>query len=272
VGDAAAASIAASSRHAAATSDHGHEGRLLGILAATAQGLPSNKDEMTGTDTAAGAPHAAAARPLRLLIADDHEMVRIAMRVALAGLAPQILWFDAGDAQRVAELLASEPDIDVALIDLTMPGAIGTGWIAQLRQRFPTVPLIVMSASEDPAVIRELIDLGVAGFIPKSDQAEVIAQAVRLVLAGGTYAPLRLLSAGPAGKVSQPQAAAGLTPRQVDVLRALARGLSNKMIARELGLSEGTVKAHLLAVFRVLRARNRTEAVVTAQQWLRADA
>lgn len=227
---------------------------------------------MNGADATTGPRNATAARPLRLLIADDHEMVRIAMRVALTGLAPQIVWFDAGDAHRAVELLESEPDLDVALIDLTMPGATGTGWIAQLRERFPTVPLVVISAIEDPAVIRELIDLGVAGFIPKSDQAEVIAQAVRLVLAGGTYAPLRLLSAGPAGKAPQPQAASGLTPRQVDVLRALARGLSNKMIARELGLSEGTVKAHLLAVFRVLRARNRTEAVVTAQQWLRADA
>lgn len=210
------------------------------------------------------------ARPLRVLVADDHEMVRIAMRVALAGLAREIDWLDAADGNRVAELLASEPDIDVALVDLNMPGAAGTGWIAQLRSRFPTVPLIVMSATENPLVIRELIDLGVAGFIPKSDQAEVIAQAVRLVLAGGTYAPLRLLSAGPAAQSTAPHAApAGLTPRQLDVLRALARGLPNKLIARELGLSEGTVKAHLLAVFRVLRARNRTEAVVLAQQWLR---
>jgi DNA-binding NarL/FixJ family response regulator len=212
------------------------------------------------------------ARSLRLLIADDHEMVRIAMRVALASLAPQITWFDACDGKGVLELLASEPDIDAALLDLNMPGAIGTGWIAQVRRQFPTVPLIVMSADESPALIRDLIDLGVAGYIPKSDQAEVIAQAVRLVLAGGTYAPLRLLSSTPAAGAAQPQAApASLTPRQADVLRALARGLPNKLIARELGLSEGTVKAHLLAVFRVLRARNRTEAVVLAQQWLRED-
>jgi len=226
--------------------------------------------DATASDAVAPSPPA---RPLRLLIADDHEMVRIAMRVALAGLAPQIDWLDAADGNRVAQLLESEPDIDAALIDMMMPGAVGPGWIAQLRQRFPTVPLIVMSANENPLVIRELIDLGVAGFIPKSDQAEVIAQAVRLVLAGGTYAPLRLLSAGPASKAATSQSApASLTPRQVDVLRALARGLPNKLIARELGLSEGTVKAHLLAVFRVLRARNRTEAVVLAQQWLREDA
>ena len=229
---------------------------------------------MTKADTTATAraPKEAPARPLRLLVADDHEMVRIAMRVALAGLCPQIDWRDAADARQVSELLESDPDIDIALIDFNMPGAVGTGWIAQLRRQFPTIPLIVMSAVEDPQVIRELIDLGVAGFIPKSDQAEVIAQAVRLVLAGGTYAPLRLLSAGPAAHPAQgPASAAGLTPRQADVLRALARGLPNKLIARELGLSEGTVKAHLLAVFRVLRARNRTEAVVLAQQWQRTS-
>lgn len=229
---------------------------------------------MANADTTATtrAPNGAPARPLRVLVADDHEMVRIAMRVALAGLSPQIDWRDAADGKRVSELLESDPDIDVALIDFNMPGAAGTGWIAQLRRQFPTVPLIVMSAVEDPQVIRELIDLGVAGFIPKSDQAEVIAQAVRLVLAGGTYAPLRLLSAGPAAQAAHAGTApAGLTPRQLDVLHALARGLPNKLIARELGLSEGTVKAHLLAVFRVLRARNRTEAVVLAQQWQRTS-
>jgi DNA-binding NarL/FixJ family response regulator len=220
---------------------------------------------------AAGATGDPSARPLRLLVADDHEMVRIAMRVALAGLAPRIDWLEAEDSSGVAGLLASNPDIDVALLDYNMPGAAGTGWIAQLRQRYPTVPLIVMSAVEDPRLIHELIDLGVAGFIPKSDHAEVIAQAVRLVLAGGTYAPLRLLSAGPGSQAAPHPASTGLTPRQLEVLRALARGLPNKLIARELGLSEGTVKAHLLAVFRVLRARNRTEAVFLAQQRLRED-
>jgi DNA-binding NarL/FixJ family response regulator len=220
---------------------------------------------MDETDTAAlGTP------TLRLLIADDHEMVRLAMRVALAGLAPHLIWFDASDAQGVVAQLESEPDIDLALLDLSMPGTDGTAWIAGLRRRFPTVPLVVMSASEELSVIRELIAMGVAGFIPKSDPAAIIVQAIRLVLAGGTYAPLRLLSAGPAASAGHKEGGAPshLTPRQADVLRALARGLPNKLIARELGLSEGTVKAHLLAIFRVLRARNRTAAVVLAQQWL----
>jgi DNA-binding NarL/FixJ family response regulator len=220
---------------------------------------------MDETDTAAlGTP------TLRLLIADDHEMVRLAMRVALAGLAPHLIWFDASDAQGVVAQLESEPDIDLALLDLSMPGTDGTAWIAGLRRRFPTVPLVVMSASEELSVIRELIAMGVAGFIPKSDPAAIIVQAIRLVLAGGTYAPLRLLSAEPAASAGHKEGGAPshLTPRQADVLRALARGLPNKLIARELGLSEGTVKAHLLAIFRVLRARNRTAAVVLAQQWL----
>lgn len=212
-------------------------------------------------------------RSLRLLIADDHEMVRLAMRVALDSLAPQMIWFDASDAQGVVAQLEAESDIDLALIDLSMPGTDGTAWIAGLRQRFPTVPLVVMSASEDLSVIRELINMGVAGFIPKSDPAAIIVQAIRLVLAGGTYAPLRLLSAGPAASGGQNAdgAPSHLTPRQADVLRSLARGLPNKLIARELGLSEGTVKAHLLAIFRVLRARNRTAAVVLAQQWLQEN-
>lgn len=205
-------------------------------------------------------------------------MVRVAMRHTLQGLADHIQWFEAADAADVRACLRAEPDLDLALVDLAMPGAGGAPWIGTLRQEFPVVPLVVMSATEDAALVRQFIDWGVAGFIPKSDRSEVITHAVRLVLAGGTYAPLRLLGAasslGAAQELASAAAAAhapdGLTDRQADVLRSLARGLPNKLIARELGISEGTVKAHVLAILRVFRAHNRTEAVVRAREWLQA--
>ncbi|MFM2446655.1 MAG: hypothetical protein RI936_1102, partial [Pseudomonadota bacterium] len=126
------------------------------------------------------------------------------------------------------------------------------------------VRLVVLSADENPSVVRELVSLGVAGYIPKSHRTEVILQAVRLVLAGGTYAPLRLMEGG-----TPPCERNGtLTPRQKAVLECLARGLPNKLIARELGLTEGTVKVHLMAIFRALDVRNRTEAVLAAQRQL----
>lgn len=214
-------------------------------------------------------------QPLRLLLADDHEMVRVAMRQALAPLAETIEWHEAADAVAAEQTIERNPQLDLAILDLHMPGAGDVDWIAGLRERQPTVPLLVLSGDEDPGLVRALIDLGVAGFIPKSDTAAVILQAVRLVLSGGTYAPLRLMARIDGAEPARPAAPAigtmGLTGRQVEVLRLLARGLPNKLIARELAVSEGTVKVHLLAIFRTLGVHNRTQAVVEAQKRLRAN-
>lgn len=210
---------------------------------------------------------------LRILLADDHEMIRMAMRAALTPLAGRIDWHEASNAAEVlATLSACSDELDLALLDFNMPGASGTGWIEQMRAAHPTLPLIVVSAEESPDLVRTLIGCGVSGFIPKSDSAVVIRQAVMLVLSGGTYAPLRLLQSRPAGddRPAGHDGASGLTPRQQDVLRCLARGLPNKLIARELNLSEATVKVHLLAIFRVLDVHNRTEAVIAAQKRLQA--
>lgn len=221
---------------------------------------------------------AAAHRALRLLLADDHEMVRVAMRHALSPLAPSIDWHEASDAASVEAALDRCDDIDLALVDLHMPGTGTLDWIARLRARHPAVPLVVLSGDEDPALVRALIGHGVSGFIPKSDRSAVILQAVRLVLSGGTYAPLRLMTGctpdgGAAFRVVPPPLAGpiGLTSRQFEVLRLLARGLPNKLIARELELSEGTIKVHLMAIYRALGVHNRTQAVMASQKKLRAD-
>ncbi|MBC8118587.1 MAG: response regulator transcription factor, partial [Burkholderiaceae bacterium] len=172
----------------------------------------------------------------------------------------------------VRAILDEEAALDLAIVDLRMPGADGIDWIRSLRTSYPSLPLLVISATEDSALVRALIGCGIAGFIPKSDSPAVVLQAVRLVLAGGTYAPLRLLSDHVLGSAGDPGHAAptmaGLTPRQREVLAQLARGFPNKRIARELGLSESTVKVHLLAIYRVLAVRNRTEAVIAAQAYL----
>jgi DNA-binding NarL/FixJ family response regulator len=217
-------------------------------------------------------PDSGAASPgLRILLADDHEMVRLAMRHALAPLADSIEWLEGSSAADVERLVQDDPDL--ALLDLHMPGSCGVPWISGLRARCPALPLIVVSAEESPATVRALIDCGVAGFIPKSDSAAVVLQAVRLVLSGGTYAPLRFLAgngAASTGGTVNDSLGHGLTARQLEVLALLAQGRPNKSIARELGLSEGTVKVHLLAIFRALGVRNRTEAVVAAQKKLQA--
>jgi DNA-binding NarL/FixJ family response regulator len=217
---------------------------------------------------------------MKILIADDHRLVIEAVKAKLAELEPGI---DFVLAMSVEELLASaSDDLDLAMIDLNMPGAAGHSHIDEMRRRHPAVPVIVLSGTEDPAVMRAVIERGVLGFIPKAYSPEVMISAVRLVLAGGVYVPPMMLSAVPAGIVAGVPAAAAvrhpggasptldhlrnvLTDRQVEVLQLLSQGKPNKLIGRSLGISEGTVKIHLAAIFRALNVRNRTEAVVAAQ-------
>ena len=223
---------------------------------------------------------------MKILIADDHRLVIEAVKAKLSELEPDIEFVL---AMSVDELLArASDDVDLAMIDLNMPGAEGQAHIDEIRRRHPAVPVIVLSGYEDPAVMRSALERGVLGFIPKAYSPEVMLSAVRLVLAGGVYVPPMMLSAVPPGVVAglPPAGAVGggasvssvagsaqtlehlrnvLTERQVEVLQLLSQGKPNKLIGRALGISEGTVKIHLAAIFRALNVRNRTEAVVAAQ-------
>jgi DNA-binding NarL/FixJ family response regulator len=223
-------------------------------------------------------------KAMKILIADDHRLVIEAVKAKLSELDAGI---DFVLAMSVDELLASaSDDLDLAVIDLNMPGAEGQAHIDEIRRRHPAVPVIVLSGYEDPAVMRSVLERGVLGFIPKAYSPEVMLSAVRLVLAGGVYVPPMMLSSLPPGVVAgipgigadPTQRGSGaaaaqtlehlrnvLTERQVEVLQLLSQGKPNKLIGRALGISEGTVKIHLAAIFRALNVRNRTEAVVAAQ-------
>ncbi|HET9751020.1 MAG TPA: response regulator transcription factor [Casimicrobiaceae bacterium] len=203
---------------------------------------------------------------LRIVIADDHPLMRAALVAALASLGPRVAFLEASRHEDALALITREPAPDLALMDLHMPGARGVEAIRDMRARAPHVPLAIVSAEDDPSAVRALLALGIAGFIPKTDKPAVIASAVRLILAGGVYVPPGLVNGAPASAAARDSA--GLTERQMDVVRLLARGLSNKAIARELGVSEGTIKVHLLAVFRALDVRNRTSAVLAAKRFL----
>lgn len=224
---------------------------------------------------------------MKILIADDHRLVIEAVKAKLSELGTGIEFVL---ALSVDELLAgATDDLDLALIDLNMPGADGQAHIDEIRRRHPAVPVIVLSGYEDPSIMRSALERGVLGFIPKAYSPEVMLSAVRLVLAGGVYVPPMMLTALPPGIVAgvSPSSSAGgepfarggngggtqtlehlrnvLTERQVEVLQLLSQGKPNKLIGRSLGISEGTVKIHLAAIFRALNVRNRTEAVVAAQ-------
>jgi DNA-binding NarL/FixJ family response regulator len=199
---------------------------------------------------------------MRVLIADDHPLVRDALARTVRELEAGAEVLEAGDLETLLQL-AREGIADLALVDLNMPGMGGIAGVHRLREAAPTLPVVVASGQEDAATIRAVLAAGALGFIPKSERPEVLLGALRLIRAGGVYVPPRLLDA----HVAPAAATTGeLTPRQLDVLTCLMRGEPNKLIARALGLTEGTVKIHIAAILRVLQARNRTEAVLRARE------
>ena len=214
---------------------------------------------------------------MKVLIADDHVLVREGMRHSLRDLADEMNFFEADDADQVLEVLNAQSDLDVAIVDLIMPGANGFELLSRICEKFPDIPVILMSASEDPDHMRKVIDYGASGYIPKSASREVMLSAVKLVLSGGVYIPPAMLQpasersrmglgselfGGGKPKTSIPPE---LTNRQLDVLLMLGQGKSNKEIARDLGLSENTVKIHVTAILKILNVANRTQAGIIAQ-------
>jgi DNA-binding NarL/FixJ family response regulator len=206
---------------------------------------------------------------MNVLLIDDHALFREGLKFLLRSLDAALEVDEASDCAKALEHAAAR-SYDLVLLDLKMPGVAGLEALAALRDAVPAAPLVVLSGEDNPGVVRAAIERGAMGFIPKSSTPEVLIQALRLVLARGVYLPPAVLDAAwvPASAAPQPtgddMTLPGLTPRQMDVLRCVIQGMSNKIIARELDVSEGTVKAHLSSVLRALDARNRTEAVYAA--------
>ena len=198
---------------------------------------------------------------MNVLIVDDHPMVRDALTQTVQALADHVEVCQAADYVGLMGAL-TRTGFDLALLDLQIPGMDGVAGVQRIRTAAPMLPLVVVSGQEDGDTIRAVLAAGAAGFVPKTSSASVMVGALRLVLAGGVFVPQQLLAAVPAATRS---AGSGLTPRQLDVLHGLLKGLPNKLIARELGLTEGTVKIHIAAILRVLQARNRTDAVLRAR-------
>lgn len=211
---------------------------------------------------------------MRVLIADDHQLVIDGIRLKLSDFDPDIDYIVATNVDQLEQALRRSPPPDLALIDLAMPGAKGIQHVIEAMRLQPDMRVLVLSGSEEGALVQRLIDSGVHGYIPKSYPPEVMLSAIRLVMSGSTYIPPLALHAsgygaatgnGATGLNHEEQLNELLTERQVDVLKLLSRGSPNKVIARELGISEGTVKIHLAAIFRALNVRNRVEAVVASQ-------
>ena len=215
---------------------------------------------------APGRSGAAVESSYSFLIADDHPLFRGALREAVSGLFADATIAEAGSFDDAAAMLDRECDIDLVLLDLTMPGVRGFSGLMYLRAQYPSVPVVVVSANDDPAVIRRCMEFGASGFIPKTLGVEEMRAAIARVLEGGVWTPPDVdLKAGTDAETADLMARlATLTPQQVRVLMMLSEGLLNKQIAYELHVSEVTVKAHVSAILQKLGVESRTQAVIAA--------
>jgi DNA-binding NarL/FixJ family response regulator len=203
----------------------------------------------------------------QILIADDHPLFRLALIQALRAIAPDAQLIESDSLAQARAALDARHDIDLVLLDLHLPDSHGLMGLASLRAEHPAVAVVMISANEDPAVIRRALAFGAAGYIPKGASLDELATALRAVLNCEEYVPAQLRNAiGTARTSSEDEQIAAklasLTPQQLRVLGLVADGQLNKQIADRLGIQERTIKAHLSLIFQKLGVRNRTQASV----------
>ena len=205
---------------------------------------------------------------MKILLVDDHALIRDALRGVLKELIGDATVLEASDCRQAMRLIDAHPDLHLILLDLNLPDRDGLAMLADVRKRYATISLVVLSASHDRESVIRALDLGALGFIPKSAPRDVMVNALRLVFAGGIYIPPEALGRSEpkeqrpvTGRRASP-ADLGFTERQMEVLALMMQGKSNKAISRILDVAEPTVKHHVTAILKALKVANRTEAVV----------
>ncbi|WP_295006615.1 response regulator transcription factor [uncultured Dechloromonas sp.] len=212
---------------------------------------------------------------LKLLVVEDHALVREGLVRLLGQMEPGVTVLESPDFESALNVLDTAGEFDLVLLDLALPGIDGFAGLDILRRRYPAMPVAVVSAFDDVPTITRVLNLGASGFIPKAFSGEALLSAVREVLDGNIFRPTGQ-SAGPTLDAETPippvkkgvrPDEVGLTDRQAQVLALMVRGLSNREIADQLGLSEGTVKIHATAVFKTLDVSSRTQALVAVARY-----
>ncbi len=197
---------------------------------------------------------------MKILIVDDHPLIQEALAQVLQNLDRQIEIFASHDREQTIEQIAGHDRFDLVLLDLDVPGVTGFSLLRELRELYPEIPIVVLSGKQDRDTVLGAIDLGAMGFIPKTSNSKVLLSALQVVLSGSVYLPAEIIAgSAPVQTKADPS---GLTPRQLDVLALLVQGMPNKLICRELNLSEGTVKVHISAILKTLNVANRTQVVI----------
>jgi len=207
---------------------------------------------------------------LKILVIDDHRMFCDGVKLILAQLDEQPEVLEADHCRAALELAGNHPDLDLVMLDISMPDMDGCNALKTFSERFPSLPVVMLTASESMHDMRRCFDAGASGYIPKSSSADVMLGAIRLVMAGSIYVPpsmainrrLHIEKVAPAGNEKFDK----LTERQLEVLRHLEDGISNKQIAARMGLTEATVKVHMSAILKTLGLHTRLEAALLAQK------
>jgi DNA-binding NarL/FixJ family response regulator len=213
---------------------------------------------------------------MKILLIDDHVLIREALRGVLKELKRDAVILDASNSSQAMRFIEDHTDVGLILLDLNLPDRDGFAVLAELRERYPAISIVVLSALQDRASVIRALDCGALGYIPKSAKREVMISALKLILAGGIYIPPEILAreelttSSPTPSVHGQQKISpsdlGLTDRQLDVLALMMQGKNNKLICRMLNLAEPTVKNHVSAILKALKVSNRTEAVIAVNQ------
>jgi DNA-binding NarL/FixJ family response regulator len=210
---------------------------------------------------------------MKILVVDDHALIREALHAVLTQLEREIVIFQASNSREAMHLVEDHPDLGLILLDIDLPDRDGFSVLGELRERYATIAIIILSASDDQDSVKRAFSLGALGFIPKTTERKVMLSAIRLVLSGGIYIPREILD----GEETSPPLTHkppprelhngfGLTGRQIEVLALLTEGKSNKVIAKTLNMAVPTVKNHITVALKALSVKSRTEAVIKLGQ------
>lgn len=203
---------------------------------------------------------------MKILIVDDHALFREGLCHVLNALDENVCIVEAPDYERALQRASENPDLDMVLLDLSLPGKDGFAVLSSFVTQYPALPIVILSASNQRDDIQFAIDGGAVGYIPKDTSSIVMLNALRLVLSGGIYVPPEMMQKNHLNAHIEEEKPEGLTPRQQQVLNLLVKGASNKEIAKELELAEATVKMHVTSILNALGVNNRTKAAMAAEK------